>query len=151
MTTTSPLNCIDVDPSNPSLKDLIWLTQKYENYFTDLDLTVLTEYQRDSHHFPDGKYFLHGQLPVLPTTLITKNLLEKAETLNNNRLYEYGGPCNSFEVASIERSKRLYQNLILIIERYEPVYHEIMYAPGTGIEYVKAKKRFEESTGAHKE
>ena len=151
MTTTSPLNCIDVDPSNPSLKDLIWLTQKYENYFTDLDLTVLTEYQRDSHHFPDGKYFLHGQLPVLPTTLITKTLMDEAAALNAKRSHEYGGPCNSFEAASVERATRLYKNLVLIVERYEPVYHEIMYAPGAGIAFLEAKERFEQNTGAHKE
>jgi hypothetical protein len=149
MTTTNLLSYIDVDPSNPSLKDMIWLTQIGEKYFTDLDLSVLTEYQHNSQNFGHGKYFLYGQLQVLPTTPITKNLLEEAETLNNNRLYEYGGPCNSFEAQSIERSKRLYQNLVLIIDRYEDVYNEIMYAPGTGIEYLDAKERFEESTRIH--
>ena len=142
-TATETVSLTSIAQSNPTLNDLIWLVKEHNDYFTDLDLAVLDYYEKSAKNASNRSYYLYGQLPISLDEPITPELLLQADNMNNERFHEYGGPVNSVEASSIRHSKTLYQNLILIIERYESVYHDLMYAPGTGILFLQAKQRFE--------
>ena len=142
-TATETVSLTSIAQSNPTLNDLIWLVKEHNDYFTDLDLAVLDYYEKSAKNASNRSYYLYGQVPISPDEPITPELLLQADDMTSDRFHEYGGPVNSFEASSIRHSKTLYQNLILIIERYESVYHELMYAPGTGFLFLQANRRFE--------
>jgi hypothetical protein len=142
------INYYVLNPENPTLHDLIVFTKKHRAYFIDLELTVLADYEKTSREpWAKGRYYLYGQLPVLPDTPITRQLLDDAKSIFRQREIDYGGPCNAFEVASIAQATDLYNKLILIIDRYRLAYDDVMYAPGTGIEFLRAKAHFDQSQG----
>lgn len=111
-------------------------------------LKALDEYKKDAEGLPrsDGIYYLYGQIPIDCNVPITQNLLQSAIDENNKRFNEYGGPCNSFEAASIACSENRFTNLLKLLDFYYNKYDEIAYAPG-GPGYEKA---FELWTDRHK-
>lgn len=145
MTEFTAINYYVLNPENPTLQDLTVFTKKHRSYFIDLDLTVLVEYEKTScQPWAKGRYYLYGQLPVLPDTPITRQLLDDAQSIFSQRLIDYGGPCNALEVASIAQSTDLYNKLVLVIDRYRLAYDDVMYAPGTGIEYLRTKAQVDQ-------
>ena len=143
MTEIKDIHYFALNPDNPTLEDLIIFTKKHRSYFIDLDLTVLAEYEKTScEPWAKGRYYLYGHLPVLPDTPITRQLLNDALSICRQRLIDYGGPCNTIEVSSIEHATNLYNKLVLIIERYRLAYDDVMYVPGTGIEFLRARARY---------
>ena len=142
------INYYVLNPENPTLQDLIVFTKRHRAYFIDLDLTALTEYEKNSREpWANGRYYLYGQLPVLTDTPITRQLLNDAQSICRQRLIDYGGPCNAIEVSSIAQASDLYNKLVLIIDRYRLAYDDVMYAPGTGIEFLRAKAHFDQGQG----
>jgi hypothetical protein len=142
------INYYVLNPENPTLEDLIVFTKRHRAYFIDLDLTVLAKYETNSREpWAKGRYYLYGQLPVLTDTPITRQLLNDAQSICRQREIDYGGPCNSIEVASMAQATDLYNKLVLIIDRYRLAYDDVMYAPGTGIEFLRAKAHFDQSQG----
>ena len=130
----------------PSLNELIAFVNTNVDYFDDLELTVLqVYYSNTTDKWSNGKYYLHGQLPLLPDTPITNQIIDDAKNIHIQRGIEYGNPCNSLESASIACSINHYKQLIQIIDRYQTVSVHLLYAPGTGTEYLKAKERFEQN------
>ncbi len=110
-------------------------------------LMALDEYKKDAETaWVKGKYYLYGQIHIDCDTPITQNLLQLAIDENNKRLIDYGGPCNSFEAASIECGKNRFSNLLKLLDFYYNKYDEIAYAPG-GPGYEMA---FESWTDRHK-
>ena len=139
------INYYVLNPENPTLQDLIVFTKKHRSYFIDLDLSVLAEYEKTScQPWAKSRYYLYGQLPVLTDTPITRQLLDDAQSIFSQRLVDYGGPCNAIEVASIAQSTDLYNKLVLVIDRYRLAYDDVMYAPGTGIEYLRIKAQVDQ-------
>ena len=129
----------------PSLNELIAFVKTNVDSFNDLELTVLQSYYSNTtDKWSKGKYYLHGQLPLLPDTPITNQIIDDAKNIHIQRGIDYGNPCNSFESASIACSINHYKQLIQILDRYQTVSLHLLYAPGTGTEYVKAKERFEQ-------
>jgi len=129
----------------PSLNELISFVKTNAEYFDHLELTVLQEYYSNTaDKLSNGKYYLHGQLPLLPDTPITNQIIDDAKNIHIQRSIEYGTPCNSFESASIRASINRYDQLILIIKQYQVVATHLLYAPG-GTEYLKGKERFEQN------
>ena len=127
----------------PSLNELISFVKTNAEYFDDLELTVLQEYYSNTaDKWSNGKYYLHGQLPLLPDTPITNQIIDDAKNIHIQRGIDYGNPCNSFESASIACSINHYKQLLLIRNRYQKVLAHLLYAPGTGTEFLKAKERF---------
>jgi len=108
-------------------------------------MKALDEYKKDANILLNGKYYLYGQIPIDCDTPITQNLLQSAIDENNKRLIEYGGPCNSFEAASIECSKKRFASLLELLDFYYNTYDKIVYAPG-GSGY---KMAFERWTHGH--
>ena len=110
-------------------------------------LKALDEYKKDAETtWSNGKYYLYGQIPIDCDVPITQNLLQSAIDENNKRFNEYGGPCNSFEAASIACSEKRFTNLLKLLDFYYNKYDEIAYAPG-GPGYEKA---LESWTDRHK-
>jgi len=101
-------------------------------------LNVLDEYKKDSEStWSNGKYYQYGQIPTHPDDAITQKTLQIAIDTNSTRLYEYGGPCNSFEADSISNSEKSFTNLLKLLDFYYYRYNEIIYAP-EGPGYKKA-------------
>lgn len=116
-------------------------------YIQKEDMEVLSKYKKDSEStWSNGKYYLYGQIPLDCDVPITQNLLQSAIDENNKRFNEYGGPCNSFEAASIACSEKRFTNLLKLLDFYYNKYDEIAYAPG-GPGYEKA---LESWTDRHK-
>jgi len=146
MSEFTAINYYVLNHDNPTLQDLIAFTKKHRAYFIDLDLTVLAEYEKNSREpWAKGRYYLYGQLPVLTDTPITRQLLNDAQSICRQRDIDYGGPCNAIEVSSMAQASDLYNKLVLIIDRYRLAYDDVMYAPGTGIEFLRAKAHFDQS------
>jgi hypothetical protein len=148
MTDTNHINYFEFDADNPTLNQLILFTRVHNDRFNDIDLTVLAEYEKITRKsWSKGRYYLYGQLQVLPDTPITRQILDDAKSLHLQRVHEYGEPYSSVEAASIRESEQFYHRLIEIIERYRFIYNDVMYNPVNGIEYLRAKERFERSQG----
>ena len=148
MSEFTAINYYVLNHDNPTLQDLIVFTKRHRAYFIDLDLSVLAEYEKNScQPWAKGRYYLYGHLPVLTDTPITRQLLNDAESICRQRLIDYGGPCNAIEVSSIAHATDLYNKLVLIIDRDRLAYDDVMYAPGTGIEFLRAKAHFDQSQG----
>ena len=137
----------------PSLNQLIdWfdnvthedsdLTLSDEGITNDI-LDVLTVYKQEANlSYSSGMYYLYGQIQTSPDDPITYEKLQEALEEPNKRFREYGGPCNSFEAASIERSRRDFSNLQRLLQFYYYDYpDEICYRPG-GKGYVEAYAEF---------
>lgn len=143
MESSNEINYSLLDPKNPSLNQLIEFTRVHWYRFADLNLTVITKYDKTTREtWSKGRYYLYGQLQVLPDTPITRQLLSDANELNIQRSNSYAEPYSSVEAASIRESEQLYHQLIEIIDRYRIVYEDVMYNPVDGIEYLRTKSSF---------
>jgi hypothetical protein len=110
-------------------------------------LEVLSVYKSDTESkWSDGKYYLKGQIPLCSNEAITQGQMQSAIDEDNQRLQDYGGPCNSFEAASIEHSNRRFNNLQRLLQFYYYDYpDEICYRPG-GSGYQAAFESFNRGT-----
>ena len=110
-------------------------------------LEVLSVYKSDTESkWSDGKYYLKGQIPLCSNEAITQGQMQSAIDEDNQRLQDYGGPCNSFEAASIEHSNRRFNNLQRLLQFYYYDYpDEICYRPG-GSGYQAAFESFNHGT-----
>ena len=141
MSTTFKPNSRVLIQTNPSLVDLIAFTRTHEEYFRDLDLTVLQVYYNNTvDQWSGGKYYLHGQLPLLPDTPITQQIIDDAKNIHIQRGMDYGSPCNSFESASINTSINRYNQIIMIIDLYQTVSVHLLHSTDT--EYLKKGSSF---------
>jgi hypothetical protein len=144
MEASNQINYFDLHADNPSLNELILFTRVHNDQFEDIDVTALTEYDKTPREsWSKRRYCLLFVLHAFPDTPLTCQILDDAKQLQLHvqRVIEY----DAFEASSIQRTQRLYHQLIEIIERYRIVYDDIMYNPVNGIEYLLAKERFERS------
>ena len=109
-----------------SIEDIHQYVQKYNPKFEAFTKTLL---KTDSYD-----YWLGGQIKIKLNTRITDELIRAVERKNEEALNLYGGPCNSFEMYSIQKhnsnfhtlqmlrneyiSHTLYKKNVLIIEKY---------------------------------
>jgi hypothetical protein len=69
-----------------------------------------------------GTFYLGGQLKMKPNDIINLDSVEKVREIDKKRMIEYGGPCNSFEAASMYQHN---QDLIFV-ENMIKKYNQIM-------------------------
>ena len=141
----------------PSLDDLITFVEERKEIILEEELAtgdtfnVLREYKNASmtKWAVDGQYYLYGQLLILPRDRITNEKIQEAISANTRRFEEYGGPCNSFEAASIVNHENNFKDVIKIIDLYynlDEIIHSL-YAPG-GSGFKRAKEAWVERNGA---
>ena len=131
----------------PCLDDLGQFVEKYAELLKDRDdLKVgLKGYISDSKEsWAKGKYYLLGQLKLLPSERLSNTILSKAVDINEQRLKEYGGPWHQAEVWSMQKNDTWFKSIKNLIAVYYYVKTEEYYAPG-GQGYIEAKERFEKN------
>lgn len=85
--------------------------------------TVLTEYLIDSKSsWSNGQFYLGGFIKMRPDEEITFKKIEEVKKLREKSYIEYGGPCNSAEMASIWRSERQSKEIETIVKKYIEIY-----------------------------
>ena len=84
---------------------------------------VINEYLKDSKSsWSKGQFYLGGFIKMKPDDEITLKIIDKVKQEREQRYIEYGGPCNSAEMASIWRSERQLAEIEEIVKKYEEIY-----------------------------
>ena len=68
------------------------------------------------------RFYLGGQLKMVLLDDINLDSIKTVREISKKRMIEYGGPCNSFEAASIQQSN----NELLLVENMIQMYNIIM-------------------------
>ena len=85
--------------------------------------SVLNEYLEDSKSsWSKGQFYLGGFIKMKPDDEITMKKIDEIKIIREQRYIEYGGPCNSAEMASIWRSERQLAEIEEIVKKYEEIY-----------------------------
>ncbi len=53
-----------------------------------------------------NSFYLGGQIHMIKNDIITMDLIQKSKNITKQRLIDYGGPCNSWEMYSMQRSDK---------------------------------------------
>ena len=84
---------------------------------------VLNEYLEDSKSsWSKGQFYLGGFNKMKPDDEITLKQIDEIKKIREQRDIEYGGACNSVEMASILRSERQLAEIEKIVKKYEEIY-----------------------------
>jgi hypothetical protein len=134
---------------------LFYLLNHYLNNkddYGEIDASVLRNYNIANDkdpNLPKYSFYLGGQIRLnAEIGRITKSIIDETKEIIAKKDREYGGPTNSYEYASIEKSKTNFDNLQRIIERYYSLKMHDLYRPADpnvpgdagGIEYQKLEK-----------
>ena len=84
---------------------------------------VLNEYLEDTKStWSKDQFYLGGFIKMKPDDEITLKIIDKVKQEREQRYIEYGGPCNSAEIASIWKSERQLSEIEEIVKKYEEIY-----------------------------
>ena len=84
---------------------------------------VLKDYLEDTKSsWSKGQFYLGGFIKMKPDDEITIKKIDEIKIIREQRYIEYGGPCNSAEMASIWRSERQLFEIEEIVKKYEEIY-----------------------------
>jgi hypothetical protein len=104
---------------DPSLLDLANFLPKDDTEVIVVGETVVAEYMKYTKEmWANRNYWLGGQVKVSMTEKITDELLNKVRKINAES-GDYA--CNSWEMASIQRSQRQFAEIIVVVKRYRDV------------------------------
>ena len=85
--------------------------------------SVLNEYLEDTKSsWSKGQFYLGGFIKMKPDDEITLKQIDEIKKIREQRDIEYGGACNSVEMASILRSERQLAEIEKIVKKYEEIY-----------------------------
>jgi hypothetical protein len=83
---------------------------------------VLNEYLADTKStWSKGTFYLGGFIKMKPDDEITLNQIDEVKIIRARRTEEYGGPCNSAEMASIWRSERQLSEIEVLVKKYSEI------------------------------
>ena len=83
---------------------------------------VLNEYLEDTKStWSKGQFYLGGFIKMNPDDEITLKKIEEVKIIRDQRYKEYGGPCNSWEAASIWRSERQLDEIELLVKKHSDI------------------------------
>jgi len=103
-----------------TLNTLLSFTPNDDNeriYFASCKREVLNEYLEDTKStWSKGTFYLGGFIKMKPDEEITLKKIDEVKKLRERRVEEYGGPCNSAEMASIWRSERQLNEIEKIVK-----------------------------------
>jgi len=86
-----------------------------EKEIFNINQSVLDEMKRDLER---DVYYLGGQIKLKYDDTINLFLFDKVREINKQREIEYGGPCNSFEAASIYHHNKIFEETEKIVQKY---------------------------------
>lgn len=83
---------------------------------------VLNEYLEDTKStWSKGTFYLGGFIKMKPDDEISLNQIDEVKIIRARRTEEYGGPCNSWEAASIWRSERQLSEIEVLVKKYSEI------------------------------
>ena len=92
--------------------------------FNNINTQVLNSYFDDTKStWSNGMFYLGGQIKMKPDEEITIDKIKEVRKISKQREIEYGGPCNSWEAASINN----HNNKLNQMEEIIKAYTKIMY------------------------
>ena len=110
---TSLINLLKFVPQNDKEREIL----------NPSKFTVLTEYLIDSKSsWSNGQFYLGGFIKMKPYEEITFKKIEEVKIMREKSYSDYGGPCNSAEMASIWRSERQLGEIETIVKKYIEIY-----------------------------
>ena len=84
---------------------------------------VLNEYLQDTKStWSTSQFYLGGFIKMKPDDEITIKNIDELKKIREQRYIEYGGPCNSAELASIWNSERQLSEIEILVKKYEEIY-----------------------------
>jgi len=90
-----------------------------EKQLYNFDKSIINRFNTD---LDKGFFYLGGQIKMTHNNLVNLNSIQQVREINEQRNREYGGPCNSFEAASMYRA----QKELELVESMIKVYNLIM-------------------------
>jgi hypothetical protein len=106
-------NLIGFVPENDAEREIFGTCKK----------SVLNEYLQDTNHrWSKGQFYLGGFIQMKPDEEITLKKIDEIKKIREQRYIEYGGPCNSAEMASIWNSERQLAEIEILVKKYEEIY-----------------------------
>jgi hypothetical protein len=94
-------------------------TRQERIIYNSIDKSALDEYFNDTKKkYYNGQFYLGGQIKMGPDDEITLKKFDEIREITRKKLIEYGGPCNSWEAASIANSERILNNAEKIVKCY---------------------------------
>ena len=113
MSVTTLNNLIAFVPENDAEREI----------FCNCKKDVLYEYLQDTKStWSKGQFYLGGFIKMKPDDEITLKKIDDIKKIREQRYIEYGGPCNSAEMASIWKSERQLAEIEEIVKKYEEIY-----------------------------
>jgi len=95
------------------------MTRQERIIYNSIDKSALDEYFNDTKKtYCNGQFYLGGQIKMGPDDEITLKKIDETRDITRKKLIEYGGPCNSWEAASIANSERRLNNTEKIVKCY---------------------------------
>ena len=83
---------------------------------------VLNEYLADTKStWSKETFYLGGFIKMKPDDEITLKQIDEVKIIRAKRVEEYGGPCNSAEMASIWRSERQLSEIEVLVKIYSEI------------------------------
>jgi hypothetical protein len=83
---------------------------------------VVNEYLADTKStWSKGSFYLGGFIKMKPDDEITLKQIDEVKIIRARRTEEYGGPCNSAEMASIWRSERQLSEIEVLVKIYSEI------------------------------
>jgi hypothetical protein len=105
-----------------TLNTLLSFTPNDDNeraIFENCKKDVLNEYLQDTNStWSKGTFYLGGFIKMKPDDEITLKKIDEVKIIREKRYIEYGGPCNSAEMASIWRSERQLAEIEGVVKKY---------------------------------
>jgi hypothetical protein len=83
-----------------------------EKELYNFDNSIINRFNKD---LDNGFFYLGGQIKMSHNDIVNLDSIQKVREINEQRNREYGGPCNSWEAASMYRSVKeleLVENMI---------------------------------------
>jgi hypothetical protein len=83
-----------------------------EKELYNFDNSIINRFNKD---LDNGFFYLGGQIKMSHNDIVNLDSIQKVREINEQRNREYGGPCNSWEAASMYRAQKeleLVENMI---------------------------------------
>ena len=93
-----------------------------ESAIFNVNKSVLQKYFKDTKQsWSDGKFYLGGQIPIKPNEEITFSKINNVREIQRQKDIDISS-CNSWEMASINTSKRELNEMEIILTKYYEIY-----------------------------